>query len=176
MKVKMTKRKSPDPDDIDRINETLDQKEGFKIQDRDSYDLAFDDYFGIIRANSDQRKLRDKAFGDYVQKHPDVSTERLFSKAKGRDLRRDRLKTAKKVVRTRKEFIKSTAPEVDLRGFDTARQRITRKQKIERTFTIPARARGRVVFAMRTSVVVKGKRVARHRDSKGRFVSVKLKK
>ncbi len=171
----MARRKSPDPDDISRINEALDQREGFKIQDRDSYDLAFNDYMGIIKADSRQRSFRNDAFNDYRQRHPDVSPERLFSKAKGKDLRRDRLHTAKKVVKTRKEFIKQTAPKVDLKGFDTARQGVTRKQRIARDFTIPARSGKRVVFAMKTSVVVRGTRVVRYRDSKGRFASIKIK-
>ncbi len=171
----MAKRKSPDPDDIDRINETLNQRAGNQIQDRDSYDLAFDDYMGIMRAAPKQRKLRNDAFADYSQKHPDVSTERLFTKAKGKDLSRDRLRTAKRVVKTRKGFIKAGAANVDLKGFDTARQKVTKAQRIQRDFTIPARIKGRVVFARKTSVVVKGRSVVRHRDSKGRFVSVKVK-
>ena len=170
----MAKRKSPDPDDIDRINETLDQREGFKIQDRDSYDLAFDDYMGIVRANTDQKKLRNDAFNDYFQKHPDISKERLFKKAKGRDLSRDRLRTAEKVVTTRRAYIKGGARHLDLKGYDTARQRITKQQRIERIFTIPARIRKKVVYAMRTSVVVKGHRVLRHRDSRGRFASIRI--
>ena len=172
----MVKRKSPSPDDIDRINETLDTRDGFKIQDKDSYDLAFDDYMGIFKPDADQKAFRNKAFSDYVQKHPDVSTERIFQKAKGKDLRRDRLTTAKRVVRTRKEFERLTAPDVDLKGFDTARQRITKSQRIQRDFTIPARSKGRVVFAKRTSVRVRGRSLVRHRDSKGRFVSVKIKR
>ena len=172
----MAKRKSPTPDDIDRVNETLDTREGFKIQDRDSYDLAFDDYMGILKPDADQKAFRNSSFADYAQKHPDVSTERLFQKAKGKDLRRDRLTTAKRVVRTRKEFERQTAPEVDLAGFDTARQRITKVQRIQREFTIPARSRGRIVFAKRTSVRVRGRSLVRHRDSKGRFVSVKIRK
>ena len=168
----MAKRESPDAEDIERINETLEQREGFKIKDRDSYDLAFDDY---LSDTAFKESVRDDAFDEYVESHHDVSKERLFTKAKGRDLRRDRLKTAKKVVTTRKAYIKGGARHLDLRGFDTKRQRITKEQVIRRTFTIPARSRGRVVFAMRTSVVVRGRSVARHRDSKGRFVSIKLK-
>ena len=172
----MAKRKSPTPDDIDRINETLDAREGFKIQDRDSYDLAFDDYMGITKLDADQKEFRNNAFADYSQKHPDVSTERIFQKAKGKDLRRDRLTTSKRVVRTRKEFERQTAPEVDLKGFDTARQRVTKAQRIQREFTIPARSKARIVFAKRTSVRVRGKSLVRHRDSKGRFVSIKIKR
>ena len=165
----MAKRESPDAEDIERINETLDQREGFKIQDRDSYDLAFDDY---LQDTAFKESVRDDAFADYVESHPDVSKERLFTKAKGRDLRRDRLKTAKKVVTTRKAYIKGGARHLDLKGYDTARQRITKIQRIQRVFTIPARRKGRIVFAME----IKNKRgIIQHKDFKGVFVSVRLK-
>ena len=211
----MTRRKSPTPEEIERINETLDTREGFKIQDRDSYDLAFDDYMGIVKADTDQKDFRTKAFNNYLSTHPDISKERLFKKAKGTDLRRDRLRTAKTVVKTRGAFIKATAPEVDLKGYDTARQKVTKEQRIQRTFTVPARVKGRVVYSMKTSVTIQYKTkkskeffslkqrlqkkelnvkevdryhtllrqqafpkfitVVRHRDSKGRFASIRKK-
>ncbi|MAH51520.1 hypothetical protein CMI37_37235 [Candidatus Pacearchaeota archaeon] len=180
VKIKQPRQKGrriTPPDEIDRINERLFRESKLKIQDRDSYDLAFNDILSISDATitSGQKRLRDDAFSAYRGEHPEVSAERLFTEAKGRDLRRDRLKTAKKVVKTRKGFIKEKATEVDLKGFDTARQRVTKEILRRRTFTVPARAKGRIVFAMKTSVVVKGKSVVRHRDSKGRFVSAKSK-
>ncbi len=171
----MARRITPS-DEIDRINERLFSESKFQIQDRDSYDLAFDDLLSVVgELSGKQKELRNKAFREYSAAHPEVSAERLFTKAKGRDLRRDRLKTAKRVVKTRKEFIKAGAREVDLKGFDTARQKTTKEIIRRRTFTIPARVKGKVVFAMKTSVVVAGNRVVRHRDIKGRFVSVRLK-
>ncbi len=167
---------SPTPDEIDRINETLEGLAKFKIQDRDSYDLAFNDYMNLNEATIKGFEItfRNDGFKDYSLKHPAISTERLFTKAKGKDLRRDRLQTAKRVVTTRKEFIKLGASEVDLKGFDTARQRVTKDILRRRTFTIPARVKGRVVFALKTSVVVKGKRQVRHRNAKGQFSSAKV--
>ena len=172
----MVKRTTP-PDEIDRINERLFRESKLQIQDRDSFDLAFNDLLSLTDSDlsANQRSLRNDAFDKFAVDHPDVSKERLFTKAKGRDLRKDRLKTAKKVVSTRKEFITSTAPEVDLKGFDTARQRVTKDIIRKRQFSIPARRKGKVVFAIRTSVVVRGKRVTRHRDLKGRFVSARVK-
>ncbi len=139
--------------------------------------MAFNDILSTNDASlsAKQKELRTKAFREFVEEHPDTSTERLFSKAKGRDLRKDRLKTAKKVVTTRKEFIKEGAKEVDLKGFDTARQKVTKEILRRRTFTVPARVKGRVVFAIKISVVVRGKSLTRFRDSKGRFVSGKVK-
>ena len=170
-------RRFTPPDEIERINERLFRESKLKIQDRDSYDLAFNDLMSLDdrTISAKQKTLRNDAFQDFLREHPEVSGERLFTKAKGRDLRRDRLKTSKRVVKTRKEFIKETAPEVDLKGFDTARQRVTKEILRRRTFAVPARIKGRVVFAMRTSVVVKGKRQVRHRNAKGQFSSVKIK-
>ncbi len=174
---RLKERRITPPDEIERINERLFRESRLKIQDRDSYDLAFNDLMSLDdrTISAKQKELRNDAFDDFLGKHPEVSSERLFTKAKGRDLRRDRLKTAKRVVKTRKEFIKETAPEVDLRGFDTARQRVTKEILRRRIFTVPARVQGRVVFAMRTSVVVRGRRQVRHRNAKGQFSSVRLK-
>ena len=165
------------PDEIDRINERLFRESKFQIQDRDSYDLAFNDLLSTDESDMslNQKRLRNNAFGDYVSDHPDVAKERLFSKAKGRDLRRDRLKTARKVVTTRKQYIKGGASKLDLKGYDTARQRITKDISRRRTFTVPAKVRGKIVFALRTSVVVRGKSMVRHRDALGRFASAKVK-
>lgn len=163
--------------EIDRINERLFRESKFQIQDRDSFDLAFNDLLSLTDTtiSEKQKKLKDNSFKDFINKHPDVSTERIFTRAKGKDLRRDRLKTAKRVVRTRREFIKEGASKVDLKGFDTARQKTTKEIVRRRTFTVPATVKGRVVFAKRTSVMVQGKSQVRFRDSKGRFVSSKIK-
>lgn len=170
----MTRRITPS-DEIDRINERLFRESKFQIQDRDSYDLAFDDLLSVVgELSGKQKDLRSKAFRDFVSAHPDVSTEKLFTKAKGRDLRRDRLKTAKRVVKTRKEFIRAGSKEVDLKGFDTARQKTTKEIIRRRTFTIPAKVKKRIVFAMKTSVVVRGKRQVRFRNAKGQFSSAKV--
>ncbi len=162
--------------EIDRINDRLFRESRFQIQDRDSYDLAFNDLISIDEKSlsSSQKKLRDDAFKDFIRQHPDVSTERIFTKAKGRDLRRDRLQTAKKVVTTKRQFTREGASQVDLKGFDTARQKVSKQIIRRRTFTVPARIKGRVVFAIKTSVVVKGKKQTRFRDAKGRFVSGKV--
>ena len=148
------------PDEIDRINERLERESQVQIQDRDSYDLAFNDLISTDEddLSLDQKRMRTNGFGDYRDSHPDVSAERLFSKAKGKDLRRDRLKTAKRVVTTRKDYIKERASKVDLKGYDTARQRISKGIRIRRTFTVPSRIRGKVVFAVRTSVRIPKRR------------------
>lgn len=173
------RRRSPTPEEIERIVETLFSESKFKIQDRDSFDLAFNDYMDFtekdVKTDSDTRKFQADTFKQYVEEHPEVSTERLFSKAEGRDLRRDRLKTAKRVVKTRKEFIKAGASEVDLQAFDTARQRVTKDILRRRTFTVPAKVKGKVIFAVKTAVTVKGKSFVRFRDSRGRFASPKVK-
>lgn len=172
----MVRKKSPTPEEINRINETLKRRTRFQIQDRDSYDLAFNDYLNINEPQIEgfQTKLRNNAFDEFLVANPQVSRERLFTRARGKDLKRDRLRTAKKVVTTRKEFEKAGASEVDLKGFDTARQRVTKDILERRTFTVPARVKSRVVFAMRTSVVVRGKRQVRFRSASGQFVSSKV--
>ena len=172
----MTRRKNTSLYDNSLIIENVESQGGEGIQDRDSFDMIYDGYMNIDSDNitPKQAKLRNRIFKEFVDIHPDVSTERLFKKAKGKDLRRDRLKTARKVVTTRKKYIKGGASKLDLKGYDTARQRVTKGIIQRRTFTVPARVRGKIVFALRTSVVVRGKSVVRHRDALGRFASAKV--
>lgn len=176
------RRRSPTPEELDRIAEELFNRAEFQIQDRDSFDLAFQDYMGFsdadVKTDSDKRKFQDNAFREYQREHPEVSSERLFQKAGGkgvRGLRIDRKTTAKRVVKTRKAFIREGATAVDLQAFDTVRQRITKDIRERRRFTIPATRKGKVVFARRDSVVVLGKSQVRFRDARGRFVSQRAK-
>tara|TARA_R100001530_G_scaffold129042_1_gene99083 strand:+ start:166 stop:750 length:585 start_codon:yes stop_codon:yes gene_type:complete len=191
IKVKQKRRRLPSPtqEDIDRINETLEGRAKFQIQDRDSYDLAFNDYMGVDEKiiQKDERKFRDNAFESYADGHPEISRERLFEEAGGkgvRGLRQDRLKTAKEIVKTEKQYIKKGAKNVDLKGYDTMRQfqafkkhkiKVTKEILERRAFTVPARIKRTVVYAIKTSVVVRGRRQVRFRDTKGRFASGRLK-
>lgn len=162
-------------EEVDRINDRLFRESKFEIQDRDSYDLAFNDLLSLTEKDlsSKQKGLRNDGFGDYLNDHPEVSEERLFTKVgKGKDLRRDRLKTAKKVVRTKEKF-RGKASIVDLAEFDTRTQKVTKEITRRRRFNIPAKVKGRVVFAVKTSVVVMGKSQVRFRNSKGQFSSIK---
>lgn len=170
----MVKRITPE-EDIERINERLRSFAAMQIQDRDSYDLSFNSLFGQTEAglSSQQKTLRGNAFEKFVDANPNVSKERIFKKARGKDLARDRRTTAKRIVTTRKEFEKAGATRVDLKGFDTKRQKFTKQIAQRRVFTVPARIKDKVVFTQRTFVVVKGKKMLRFRDSKGRFGSVK---
>lgn len=162
--------------EADRVSQWLDNNKAMKIQDRDSYDLVFND---TIAEKSEsqlsfvEKRFRDLVFRTYRKENPQVLEERLFKKAKGRDLRRDQLKTAKRVVKTRRKFIKEGAREVDLKGFDTARQKFNKRIAKKRLFTIMARSKGKVVRAREIIITFKGKKLKRFRDRKGRFVSVK---
>lgn len=170
----MVKRKTPE-DDPDRLADRLRDRFRNKIQDRDSFDLAFNRALELRESEltSKQKTFRNQTFKSYLSKNENVSQERLFTKAKGKDLKRDRLVTAQEVVETREEFVKKGARKVDLKGFDTARQKLDRKIARKRLLIIPSRVRGKVVFSERTFVVIRGKKIVRFRDSKGRFASKK---
>ena len=109
----MARRITPE-DDIDRINERLRSQARLQIQDRDSYDLSFNTLIDMRESelSGKQLDLRNKAFSDFSSKNPNVSTQRLFKKARGKDLSRDRKQTAKTVVPTVKEFRKRGASAV----------------------------------------------------------------
>lgn len=168
----MVKRKTPE-DDPDRLADRLRDEAKDQIQDRDSFDLAFNKLIEVPEGqlNADQRRFRNQVFKNYRFKNPEVSKERLFTKAKGRDLRRDRQTTAKNIVTTRDKFIDREASKVDLKGFDTRKQKFTKRISRSRRLTIPSKVKGKVVFSEKTFVTVKGIRKVRFRDAKGRFAS-----
>jgi len=166
----MVRRKTTD-EDLDRLAENLLISEGDFIQDRDSFDVAMKRYLGDNEGLSN--KSKNMVFDLVRTTKPSVSEDRLFKEAGGEDLKRDRLQTAKEVVRTRKEFIEKGADKVDFAGFDVRRQDIRRFKQIPEGFEVPARVKKKRVFAKKTSVRVRGKTVAVHRDKFGRFASVK---
>lgn len=153
----VSKRFTPETEP-DRLAERLNSQFGNEIQDRDSFDNSFNRLLSLEEneLSSGQRTLREQTFVQLRNKVPGIDSRRLFQEAGGKDLKRDRLKTAKKVVKSKKVFISRGASRVDLKGFDTL------------TVT-----KGRVMFAKRIFVTVRGKQQVRFRDRKGRFTSVK---
>ncbi len=162
-------------DDPDRLSERLRQEARFKIQDRDSFDLAFSDIvsLGESELSAKQKSFRGRVFERYASANPDISRERVFQQAEGKSLRRDRKQTAKRVVKTKREFLREGASQVDLKGFDTARQKFRKELKVRREFNVPAQIGRRIVLTKRISVSVRGKAQVRFRDRRGRFASRK---
>lgn len=158
-------------EELDRLSERIWADAQGNIIDRDSFDDAFEDYIGEGAKVTEKQLtlLRPKVFKRIVANHPEISRGRLFRKAKGKDFARDKAKKARVVVTDKKEYVKRTAPRVDLKDYDMPVKR--RKPQ----FNVLGRVGGRVVYARRTFVIVSGKRRLRYRDSKGRFVSVKRK-
>ena len=168
----MAKRKSPTPEELERIAEAIDSLDTFNnIQDRDSFDSAVDDYFEGDESMIKNTKVRNEVFDDLREMHPRrITDESLFKKAKGKSLKQDRRRTAKRTVTSKQEYIKRGARRTDLKGYDTKT-----KQKKKRSLDIAGKVRGKVVFSSKEFVVVKGKKLVRHRDKLGRFVSIKRK-
>lgn len=163
--------------DAERLAEALWIDSRGKIVDVDTFDMYWDDFFKEQgQSNERDVKLKPKVFRHLKNQHPEIRTTRTFKEAGGRDLRRDRKRTAKEVV-TRKEDYKS-AQRQDLSGLDTkGGKKITAKKPVKRkTFSFVGKRKGKIVYARKTFVVVKGKRQARFRDKRGVFVSVKKKK
>jgi len=163
--VRTRTKRIPTREDKLRIAESifnLDSRE--KIQDKDSFDLDYDAYFDSNDYWIDAKNLRADIFREIRKLRPNISTERIFKKARGKDLKRDRQRTARTVLTDKEEYIKQGASKTDLKGFDT---------KIKREFKLLGKQKGKVKYARKTFVVVKGKNQVRFRDRKGRFTSVK---
>ena len=60
-------------------------------------------------------------------------------------------------------------------AFKKHKIKVTKEILERRAFTVPARIKRTVVYAIKTSVVVRGRRQVRFRDTKGRFASGRLK-
>lgn len=167
----MPRRKTPE-DEERRLSERIMNNYRREIKDKGSFDLAFSKELQLSdkELTDNQRKLRDNVFKRYsstreVQKEikaGDFTKADLFKKAGGKDLEADRRRTAKVVVKDKKEYVKRGARRVDLKDYDTAKSRL-----------VPARRKGKVVYAYKTHVKIKNKVYVRHRDRNGRFVSVR---
>ena len=131
--------------------------------DKDTYDMHFKEFIGDVSPRQ-ERYLKPAVFQQLKKQHSGISNSRLFTKAGGKDLNRDRKTTAKEVTTSKTEYVKKGAARVDLKGYDT-------KQKTK--YNYPAIRQGKVIYARKTFVSINGKKHARYRDNKGRFVSRK---
>lgn len=150
------RRRTPE-DDEDRIMERLRNFHRNNISDRETFDYSFNRLFDMHEKEltAKQRKLRDSVFDRYSSKY-NIPKESEFRKAGGKDFERDKQRQAKRVVTTRKEYEKSGASNVDLKGYDT-----------------PSRIKRKVVYARKDYVTIRGRKIAVYRDRKGRFASVR---
>lgn len=164
---------SPTEDDMRRIAETIDSLDlKNNIRDRDSFDRSYDEYLEESDELLVNENVRDKTFKILMSKHPKrIKDERIFKEAKGKSLEMDRRTTAKTIVKTKEEYIRRGASKVDLKGYDTRKERIRPVKKRERP--IIGRVKGKIVYTEKVMVKVKGKDQVRYRDRLGRFASIK---
>jgi len=167
-------------EEVDRMADRIINESSVSVQDRDSFDLA---YRNIVEMNDDelssrQRSFRKRVFDHVRGRNPDIRSDRLFRKAGGRDLKKDRERTGA-VVYSDEQYIKRGARNVDFAGYDIRERDIPKKAHFRKEFTIPAlqkiRRTGetRQVFVKRESVVIRGVPKQVFRDSKGRFAAKK---
>lgn len=143
---------TPPPEDVDRVAETLWTESRGKIVDRDTFDQAYDDYMGGFQSGRHKSVFKPAVFDKVRQNHDKVSPKRLFTGAKGKNLKQDQRQTAKTVVTSREEYKKRGASKV-------------------RVYNLTGRIKGKVVRVRATTIVVRGKSLVRYRDRKGRFAS-----
>jgi len=166
----MGKKRLPSPtsEDIERIAETLINTDDFdEIQDKDSFNLAFDEYLGSNDALVKNKDVRNATFKEVQRLKPTVESKEVFTKAKGKDLRRDRRSDAKEIVSTQAEYTRKGAGKVDLKGYDTKPRRPKKD-----VFNKIGRIKNKIVYVKAIRITVRGKRVNRFRDVKGRFAKV----
>lgn len=162
----MNMAKYPDVE-LDRIAEGIWNDSMGKIIDRDTFDEHFAQYISKENKPTEKQKriLAPKVFKKIREINPEISKEKVFTKARGKDLHRDRQHTAKTIVTTQEEYKRRGADEVDLKGYDT---KITIKHKPP-VYRYYGKDGERTVLLRKTFIVVNGKRQARYRDRRGKF-------
>ena len=122
------------------------------ITTRERFNQAYGDETGLVGVLSqNQKDFREKVFGKYEEK-----TGKLFEKAGGKDLERDRRTRAKVVTTDPDVYVRRGARRIDLQGLDT-----------------PSTVKGKVVLSRQEEISRRGKQVTIFRDRKGRFSSRK---
>lgn len=164
------RRPSPSEEEIRRIAEAIDSLDTFEdIQDYSSFVEAYEDYLGDDNNLTSNDYVKNQVFAELQQSDPDrIDKEDIFRLAGGKDLRKDRRFTSKTIVLTKEEYIKKGSSKTDLKGYDTKK-----KLRKKRDFNVVGKVRGKVVYASREYVMLKGKMMLRYRDRRGRFISVR---
>lgn len=157
--------------DSERIAKELLRRAGKSIQDRGTFDDAFLQYMGAAgEPLIEKSKFSDKVFRDYrdiaERDGKTISKKNIFKDAGGKNLKRDRETTANVVVDSSIEYTKKGAGKVDLRGYDTRKER----------FIFTGRQKGSIVDARKITIRFRGKSQTRYIDRRGRYVSIKKKK
>lgn len=155
-------------EDIDRISKSLWVDSRGQIVDRDTFDQHFNDFLEKAPSSKQERLLGGAVFQKLRENHPKITARRVFTGAKGKSLSKDQQTRAKTVVSDPKEYRKRGASNVDLEGLDTPQKRSQ--------FKYVGKSKNRVVYLRKTFITVDNKRVARYRDSKGRFGKIDRKR
>lgn len=155
--------KSPLPEEIERIADDIYSDSRGRIVDRDTFDQHYDLWFGGQKLSEAQdTTMRDKVFNNMQSRYKNISKERLYKKAGGKDLKRDQRQTAQEVTTSPRRYKQRGADKIDMKGLDT--------KKVDK-FTTTGKIKGRVVYCQRVRIHTKGKYYYRLRDRKGRFAT-----
>lgn len=185
---------SPTDEDIERVANNLRVNYEDVIEDRGTFDKAFEDYFMSdekgkmgLGAMKSPKQFKENIWKKYLKTYGrDTNSKRIYNEqqslfrvARGKVLPRDQLKTSKTVYpdteKGRADYVDATAQRSDLKGLDT---KLTKKQEriislSKRKFDYIGRVKGKSVKARMVYIKVKGKKQRRYIDRKGRYVRVK---
>jgi hypothetical protein len=126
-----SKRVTP-PEEIERLAERIHSEFKDKIDDKETFNQAFEDYLEVTLTPKQKTTLRQKTFSEYAKLEPDV----------------------RRVVKKRKK-------------------RVVRRKVPVKEFEIIGKQKGRIVFARKITIKVRGKSQTRYIDKRGRYVSIK---
>ena len=119
--------KSPDAKELERIIEQINKRFGEDIQDKGTFDLAYNEFLDGEVEGARNTTMRERVFRTYVEKFPDTQKGNIFKRAGGKDFEKDQEKTAKRVLpntrRGRAKYIKIGSKRADLKDYDTKKRR-----------------------------------------------------
>ena len=155
--------------DPDRLAYWLYKNHGSRIKDSDSFQRWFNAYYSG-EDFLDMPGIEDRVWDSYYVTYLEKS---LHERRGGRSLRRDRLRTAKKVVTSEKDY--TDARRMDLRGYDTKRAKpvVPPIRRVRRNFTRRGYQKGKVVDARKIKILTKYGYSDRWIGRNGRYVRLK---
>jgi len=148
---------SPTDKDILRIAEILKQNYNEVIEDKESFDRAYDDYMessngALTRDNDDGIEFSNNVF----EKLKDIS------RGKFREQKREQLAPITEV---------KALKEKPIRGYGEAK-RVPKAEKRAIEFNYAGKEKGRIVYARRIQINTRYGKQYRYIDNKGRYVGV----
>jgi len=170
IKSRTKKRETPTWDDFERLAENL-KNNGYDPENPKELNEDLKSYFGDNKPSSKFINKTTKA---------KLLKTMMFKRGGGKNLKQDQQQTSKIIYPDtptgKKQYLNKGTNKSDLDGFDTKKsKKLKQKKKLQkaRRFNSFGTVKGKIVKVRPIMVNMKGKKIKRYIDSKGRFAKKK---